>query len=71
MFAKMEGASYVALSETNEWYGTIPDFISTDYPWLKRGGYNLANVGGLSATAYGSGNLGLFNTFRSIIVNIS
>ena len=57
-----------AFTETAEWYGDYPYFLSRTYPWLQRGGYNsYGKVAGIFYSHYQSGGLDARATTRLVL----
>ena len=62
-----------ALSETVNWYSDSANFISTDFPWLARGGNSVNSndsSGAFSFASAGGDGFGYLAGFRSVILYV-
>ena len=66
------GSSYTghALTETNGWYSDIASFVSTSYPWVKRGGdYSNSTLAGVFFASGQNGDYSIYFSSHLVISN--
>ena len=66
------GSSYNghALTETNGWYSDIASFVSTSYPWVKRGGdYSNSTLAGVFFASGQNGDYSIYFSSHLVISN--
>ena len=57
------------LSETSRWYGDYANFVSSEFPWFRRGGdYSNGVSAGVFFFSYTSGDTYMYPGFRAVLV---